>query len=75
MNDEVYTRAQERVSTLATKLDELVVYCDRLKAENESLRSQQQTLSAERARLIEKNEQARNRVEAMIARLKTLENL
>ena len=75
MNDEVYTRAQERLAALSAKLEALVGYCDRLKAENDSLRNQQQSLSAERARLIEKNEQARNRVEAMIARLKTLENL
>ena len=38
-----------------------------------SLRQQQENLLQERAMLIHRNEQARSRVEAMIARLKTLE--
>ncbi|MDH3716239.1 MAG: TIGR02449 family protein, partial [Gammaproteobacteria bacterium] len=44
-----------------------------LKAENDSLRAQQQVLTTERAKLIEKNELARTRVEAMITRLKAME--
>jgi cell division protein ZapB len=34
----------------------------------------QEQLTAERANLLAKNEQARSRVEAMIARLRSLEN-
>jgi cell division protein ZapB len=45
-----------------------------LKTENKSLRNQQDTLVADRANLIEKNEKARTRVEAMISRLKAMEN-
>ena len=38
-----------------------------------SLRQQQEQLAGERAQLLAKNEQARSRVEAMITRLKSLE--
>ena len=47
--------------------------CQRLADENRSLRQQQEQLVGERAQLLNKNEQARSRVEAMIARLKSLE--
>ena len=45
-----------------------------LKEENRSLRTRQDTLSAERSALLQKNEQVRTRVEAMIGRLKSMEH-
>ncbi len=54
-------------------LDELIHTVERLKDENRSLRQQQQSLAAERAGLIQKNELARNRIEAMISQLKSME--
>jgi cell division protein ZapB len=56
------------------QLDRLLELCQRLAEENRSLRVSQEQLSAERANLMAKNEQARSRVEAMIARLRSLEN-
>jgi len=50
-----------------------VVRNQRLAEENRSLRHQQEQLVAERSTLLAKNEQARSRVEAMISRLKSLE--
>ena len=47
--------------------------CQRLADENRSLRQQQEHLVGERSQLLAKNEQARSRVEAMISRLKSLE--
>jgi uncharacterized protein (TIGR02449 family) len=52
------------------KLDELIRTVETLANENEALRSQHTVLAAERATLIDKTEQARSRVEAMIARLR-----
>jgi cell division protein ZapB len=46
----------------------------RLSEENRSLRHSQEQLANERAGLMARNEQARSRVEAMIQRLKALEN-
>lgn len=58
---------------LESQVDKLLKVCAQLKTENGLLRSRQAALVAERARLIEKNDVARARVEAMVARLKSLE--
>ena len=59
---------------ISGRLDKLLELCHRLTEENRSLRVSQEQLSAERSNLLAKNEQARSRVEAMIARLRALEN-
>jgi cell division protein ZapB len=59
---------------LEVRVEELIRACSYLKDENESLRSRQENLVAERAALIEKTELARSRVEAMITRLKAMEH-
>ncbi|MEC8427751.1 MAG: TIGR02449 family protein [Pseudomonadota bacterium] len=62
------------LETLEGKLEQLLTLCDRLQEENQSYKQQETEWHQERARLIEKNELARNRVEAMITRLKALES-
>ncbi len=54
-------------------MEALLAGCQRLREENHSLRLRQDALVAERAELIEKTEQARARVEAMLERLKAME--
>jgi cell division protein ZapB len=63
----------DELQNLSARLDELAVQARRLGEENRSLRLQQEQLVNERSTLLAKNEQARMRVEAMIARLKSLE--
>jgi cell division protein ZapB len=58
---------------LETRMDELVTMVHQLKEENRALRHRQDNLSGERASLLQKNEQVRARVEAMIGRLRTME--
>lgn len=65
---------EQELRKLEVRLEELVRTITRLKEENRSLRNQQDNLVTERAGLIEKNELARNRVEAMINRLKAMEH-
>ena len=60
-------------SHLEQRVQELIELCAVLSRENRALRAQQQNWSAERAKLIEKNELAKSRVESMITRLKALE--
>jgi cell division protein ZapB len=62
----------EQLRSLASRFDELAARSQRLAEENRSLRQQHEQLSGERSQLLAKNEQARSRVEAMIARLKSL---
>jgi cell division protein ZapB len=58
---------------LERQVEALIAGCQRLHEENHSLRTHQETLIAERAELIEKTEQAKARVEAMLDRLKAME--
>lgn len=64
---------EQELRKLEVRLDELVTSIERLKEENRSLRDQQDNLVSDRANLIEKNEMAKTRVEAMINRLKAME--
>lgn len=66
--------AHHELAALSQQLDRLLEYVHRLNEENRSLRHSQEQLANERASLLARNEQARSRVEAMIQRLKALEN-
>lgn len=57
----------------ATRVEELLALCDRLQQENARLRAQFNRLLNERGALMEKNETSRQRIEAMVTRLKTME--
>ena len=61
------------LTSLERKIDELVQLCDQLARENQALSEQHGDWAAERAQLIEKNELAKSKVEAMISRLRSLE--
>ncbi|HVR82145.1 MAG TPA: TIGR02449 family protein [Luteimonas sp.] len=62
-----------QLRAVAASVDTLVERTQRFADENRGLRQQQEQLAGERSQLLAKNEQARMRVEAMIARLKSLE--
>lgn len=60
------------IKDLEKRLDKLIDLYQSVKAENEALKSKQESLVRERAQLVEKTTLAKNRVEAMISRLKTM---
>jgi cell division protein ZapB len=64
----------QELERLEKRLDDLVIICGQLKEENRSLRQRQEALIAERASLLQKSEQVRARVEAMVGRLKAMEH-
>lgn len=64
--------SDDLLHTLETKLDELLQQCGKLQRENAALNQSKSDWQGERVRLIEKNDLARTRVEAMIARLKSI---
>jgi cell division protein ZapB len=74
MSDSVEQTFTHELERLEKRLDELVVICNQLKEENRSLKQRQETLIADRATLLQKNEQVRARVDAMIGRLKAMEH-
>lgn len=59
---------------LEDKLDQLIEQYNNVKNENISLKTRQDSLVREKAKLLEKTTLARTRVEAMITRLKAMEN-
>ncbi len=63
----------EQFKALEHQIDQLIYRCNQLELENKSLLKQDAGWKKERVKLVEKNELARTRVEAMIHRLKALE--
>jgi cell division protein ZapB len=58
---------------ISAAVEQLVAQLQALKGENEVLKQRMDTLLAEKSQLMQKNDQARTRLEAMINRLKMLE--
>ena len=63
-----------KTNQLEKQLDDLLSRYQTLRDENKSLRSSQSVLEEERGKLLEKNELATGKIEAMISRLKTMES-
>ncbi len=70
---QVVDSVTEQIIQLEQRVARLMRLCDQLRDENRILLQSQESLNAERAALLEKNETARTRIEAMISRLKALE--
>jgi len=62
------------INELEIKLDELIQRYNSVQNENSTLKAKQDELVRDKAKLVEKTNMARTRVEAMISRLKTMEH-
>ena len=65
--------AKKQLTELEKKIDELIALCQELNRENQALKADNAGWHQERKDLIDKNEMARNKVEAMIDRLRAME--
>ena len=65
---------QSEVRALADKLDRLIERCQKLERDNVTLRELQDDWNRERAQLMQKNDHAKHKIEAMISRLRALEH-
>ncbi|MFZ2288860.1 MAG: TIGR02449 family protein [Halopseudomonas yangmingensis] len=65
---------QSDITALAARVNQLIDLCLHLQQQNQHLLSQERHWREERQQLIEKNDLARQKVEAMIIRLKALEH-
>lgn len=65
--------AENQLKVLEQKIDELIKLCNDLNHENQTLKTDSAGWHQERQNLIDKNELARTKVEAMIDRLRTME--
>jgi cell division protein ZapB len=64
---------EQQFKQLEHRADELLKLCQEYQRHNHSLRTREAQLNEERTQLLRKNDLARNKVEAMISRLKALE--
>ena len=60
-------------AALTSRIDDLIALCATLARENQALHKEQAAWRAERARLIERNELAKSKIDAMIGRLRSLD--
>lgn len=74
MNDTHTPSFETEFKRLEKRVEDLVTALAVVREENRALRQRQDSLATDRASLVQKNEQVRARVEAMIGRLKTLEH-
>ena len=61
------------IDALEKRIDELIALCDELERKHSTMESDREKWLQERTRLLEKNEMAKAKIEAMIMRLKSLE--
>jgi cell division protein ZapB len=73
-NENINDVAEQELRKLEFRVGELIQTVERLKQENRMLRSQNEALAVDRASLVEKNELARTKVEAIITRLRSMED-
>ena len=63
----------QQLKLLEQRVEDLIRLCARLDQEIRALKGSERQLRDERAQLLRKNEDARSKVEAMIGRLRSLE--
>jgi cell division protein ZapB len=63
----------QHLKPLEQRADELILLCARMDQEIRTLKAAERMLREERAQLLRKSEDARSKVEAMILRLRSLE--
>jgi cell division protein ZapB len=61
------------INTLEERIDELIALCEELESKHRAIETDRENWTQERTSLLEKNEMAKARIEAMIMRLKSLE--
>jgi cell division protein ZapB len=61
------------INTLEKRIDELIALCDELESKHRAIETDRENWTQERTSLLEKNEMAKTKIEAMIMRLKSLE--
>ena len=67
--------SDERFEALNSKVDTLISLCGEMKQENQLLKASQENWHAERRQLMEKNKTTKSQLEAILAKLKAMEEV
>ncbi len=62
-----------QIKTFSAKVEQLLAYCQKLEADNTTLKALQNEWLSERTKLLQKNDLAKSKIESIINRLKAME--
>ena len=65
---------EEKFDSLKNKVDDLITVCSEMKVKNQILKASEDNWQAERKQLLEKNREAKSKLESILIRLKAMNN-
>ena len=65
---------EEKFDSLIEKVDDLIKVCSEMKLKNQILKASENNWQAERKQLLEKNKEAKSKLESILIRLKAMNN-
>jgi len=71
MNDKQAAPLRDEIEGLADQLEELIATCSNLRTQNEQLRMAEKALIAEKEQLLNRNREAKRRIDLVVDRLRS----
>ena len=65
---------EEKFNSLKDKVDDLIKVCSEMKLQNQILKASENNWQVERKQLLEKNKEAKSKLESILIRLKAMNN-
>ena len=65
---------EEKFDSLRNKVDDLIKVCSDMKVKNQILKASENSWQTERKQLLEKNREAKSKLESILIRLKAMNN-
>ena len=65
---------EEKFDSLKNKVDDLIKVCSEMKVKNQILKASEDSWQTERKQLLEKNREAKSKLESILIRLKAMNN-
>ena len=65
--------SEERFDNLSGKIDDLIDLCEDMKRENQALKAHDNSWQSERKQLMDKNKQAKSKLESILVRLRAMD--
>ena len=65
---------EEKFDSLKSKVDDLIKVCSEMKVKNQILKASEDNWQTERRQLLEKNREAKSKLESILIRLKAMNN-
>ena len=65
--------SEDKFLTLSGKVDELIDLCADMKSENQNLKAEENSWQSERKQLMDKNKDAKSKLESILVRLKAID--